>query len=89
MVHSLISAFRLSAVENQDGSKALQVLKPIEATQKDLLVYHNRDYLDYVLDPQNSSDYNANAAMITAEFGLEDVSGFVDAIKFCSRDVHN
>ena len=77
LVHSLISAFRLSAFENQGGSKALQVLKPIEATKKDLSAYHSRDYLDYVLDPKNSSGHSASATVITAEFGLEDVSGLL------------
>ena len=77
LVHSLISAFRLSAFENQGGSKALQVLKPIEATKKDLSAYHSRDYLDYVLDPKNSSGHSASDTVITAEFGLEDVSGLL------------
>lgn len=85
LVHSLISAFRLSAIENLDGSKALQVLKPIEATQKDLSAYHGRDYLDYVLDPKSSSGHNFGATRITAEFGLEDVSSLMSI--FCNGNV--
>lgn len=82
LVHSLISAFRLSAIKNLDGSKALQVLKPIEATQKDLSAYHGRDYLDYVLDPKSSSGHHFGATRITAEFGLEDVSSLMSI--FCN-----
>lgn len=76
LVHSLISAFRLTSIEHSNGQMRLQVLKPTQASDKDLYVYHSRDYIDYVLDAANSgrSDTLADSELeVTAEFGLEDV----------------
>jgi len=71
LVHALISAFRLSSLEAPQGHKLLQFLRPVPASFKDLSVYHSRDYLEHVLDADQSSGSDVSA-VVTAEFGLED-----------------
>lgn len=68
MVHSLISSIGLMSTEFSD-TKRIQVINPSRATYKELAFYHDRDYLDFVLDPTNSTNSEGNS-----EFGLEDVS---------------
>ena len=83
MVHALISAFRLSSLE---GQRLLQIFKPGQASLKDLSVYHSRDYLDYVLDAENSASSPDGLTEVTAEYGLEDVN--LMNIHIISRNTH-
>ncbi|TFK66344.1 histone deacetylase complex protein [Pluteus cervinus] len=64
MVHSLVSSLGLLSAPHR-----AQVINPTCATYKDLATYHSRDYLDYVLNPQNSQDSDAPTSSI---FGIED-----------------
>lgn len=57
MVHSLAASLGLFS--------QMKMIKPIRASYKDLQVYHSRDYLDFVLNPQGEITSNA-------QFGLED-----------------
>ena len=69
LVHSLISAFDVQSLALPDGQKCIKFRRPRRATNKELLAYHTRDYLDYALNPSN--DYEDLSKV--AEFGLEDV----------------
>lgn len=68
LVHSLVLELGLLSA----GTPGLQLVAPTRASYKDLAVYHSRDYLDFVLNPQNSSraDGGVDAGF---EFGLQDV----------------
>jgi len=71
----------LSSLEAPQGHKLLQFLRPVPASFKDLSVYHSRDYLEHVLDADQSSGSDVSA-VVTAEFGLEDVSLEKNILKF-------
>lgn len=75
MVHSLISSIGLMTAEFSD-TKRIQVINPARATYKELALYHDRDYLDFVLDPNNSTNSERNN-----KFGLEDVRDFVSFLQ--------
>lgn len=75
MVHSLISSIGLMTAEFSD-TKRIQVINPARATYKELALYHDRDYLDFVLDPNNSTNSERNN-----NFGLEDVRDFVSFLQ--------
>jgi hypothetical protein len=64
----------LSSLEAPQGYKLLQFLRPVRASFKDLSVYHSRDYLEHVLDTDQYSGSLHGSAVVTTEFGLEDVS---------------
>ncbi|KAF8839677.1 arginase deacetylase [Paxillus ammoniavirescens] len=68
LVHSLVSALGVLSLVTLDHQKCFKVLRPRRATQRDLLSYHTRDYLEYTLDP--SSNYGDQAQI--SKFGLED-----------------
>jgi hypothetical protein len=72
LVHSLVSALGVLSLVTLDHQKCFKVLRPRRATQKDLLSYHTRDYLEYALNP--SSDYGDQAQI--SKYGLEDVRTF-------------
>ncbi|KAF9459125.1 histone deacetylase complex protein [Collybia nuda] len=66
MVHSLVSSMGLMSTEFS-STKRIQIINPTRATYKELALYHDRDYLDFVLDPVNSSNLGGDGG-----FGLED-----------------
>ncbi|KAF9237538.1 hypothetical protein BU15DRAFT_48618 [Melanogaster broomeanus] len=68
LVHSLVSALGILSLTSGDDRKCFKVLRPRRATQRELLAYHTRDYLEYALSP--SSDYEDQAQ--ATKFGLED-----------------
>jgi histone deacetylase 8 len=72
----------LSSLEAPQGHKLLQFLRPVRASFKDLSVYHSRDYLEHVLDTNWSYGSLGGSAIVTAEFGLEDVSLGGNILKF-------
>ncbi|KAG8940117.1 hypothetical protein FRC03_005774 [Tulasnella sp. 419] len=80
LVHSLVKSFGFFKPSEKDPpiKNTLIFLKPVPATQKDLLVYHDQDYLDKVLSPVSQEDASVSQKGSTdsdnAEFGLEDVS---------------
>lgn len=50
------------------------MVRPRKASAKELGVYHNRDYLDYVLDPNAGADEEGNEGeRVRGSFGLEHV----------------
>jgi histone deacetylase 8 len=55
------------------NTRRLQVVNPGRATYKDLAIYHSRDYLDFVLDPKNSTRELSSNSDEANDFGLEDV----------------
>jgi histone deacetylase 8 len=57
------------------STKRIQIVKPGRAEPKNLLAYHSRDYVDFVLDPRNSdsSISEEEEDINVAEFGLQDV----------------
>ena len=69
-MHGLISAMGIISPEFM-AAKLMQIINPTKATYKDLAMYHSREYLDFVLDPENSR-YEASPKN---DFGLEDVRG--------------
>ena len=49
----------------------LRVIPPTPADIKDLTVYHDRDYVDFIMDPVNASQESVEPRR--AEFGIEEV----------------
>jgi hypothetical protein len=83
MVHSLVSS--LGLLENgpaAHGTPQIQVIKPARASYKDLALYHSRDYLDFVLNPENSSTDDTEDAPMSQniDFGLQDVGPNVHSL---------
>ncbi|CAA7268505.1 unnamed protein product [Cyclocybe aegerita] len=73
IVHSLVNALGLMKPSHLN-SRPLQVVTPRRATHKDLAVYHTRDYLAVVLDPNNATapENDEERSSVNSEFGLED-----------------
>ena len=67
MVHSLISKLGLLS-QTLSQRRRISVVEPRRATKDELCIYHDEDYVDYVLGSgQNETEDSA------AEFGIEDV----------------
>lgn len=49
----------------------LCVVPPIPADQTALTMYHDKDYVDFILEPHKSSDQSEDSRC--AEFGIEEV----------------
>ncbi|KAF8656535.1 hypothetical protein AX16_002499 [Volvariella volvacea WC 439] len=71
MVHSLINSLGLLS-PNYSSSRRIQVITPRKATYRELISYHSREYMDYILDPENASRTHASRIESDVEFGLED-----------------
>lgn len=71
-MHALVNAMGLMSPEFSN-TRQIQLVNPGRATYKDLAVYHSRDYLDFVLDPENSTRGVSGNSDETNDFGLEDV----------------
>ncbi|KAJ3544827.1 hypothetical protein NM688_g5698 [Phlebia brevispora] len=69
VVHSLIKQLGLLSPENFCET-SLRLIPPIPAQHNDLTVYHDRDYVDFILDSGNSSDASEDPRH--AEFGIEE-----------------
>jgi hypothetical protein len=67
VVHALVSACGMFSPD-YSPVRAIRVLKPTPADRRALCHYHTREYVDYVLAPQNHQE-----SVQTREFGLEDV----------------
>ncbi|KAG0706890.1 hypothetical protein DFH29DRAFT_898822 [Suillus ampliporus] len=68
LVYSLIHAYGLLTTCTDQTPQRFLVVRPRPAGEKELLVYHTHDYLDYAM--AQSSD--AQNLLIASEFGLED-----------------
>lgn len=53
-----------------DGA-SMQSVVPTPAQRRDLTVYHDPDYVDFVLSPQNHSESSEDPRR--SEFGIEEV----------------
>ncbi|KAG8885744.1 hypothetical protein FRB98_001656 [Tulasnella sp. 332] len=79
LVHSLASAFGIFKDDESTWKYPIRVTKPIPATRAELLAYHDKEYLDAVLEhSESSSNARAQSGAITSpssslnDFGLED-----------------
>jgi len=81
LVYSLIHAYGLLTTchGTDKTSRRFVVVRPRPAGEKELLAYHTRDYLEYVM--ARSSD--AQNLLIASEFGLEDVRSILDLSLCC------
>lgn len=77
LVYSLVHAYGLLATCTGQESQRFLVVRPRPAGQKELLAYHTRDYLEYVMN--QSSD--AQNLLEASEFGLEDDCPMFHGIK--------
>ena len=75
-MHSLVKAYGLLETHNDrtdgDGAPAykLQLLRPIQAEVKDLIAYHDREYIEHILGSRTKS---APKHEVDSEYGLEEV----------------
>ncbi|KAI0045924.1 Arginase/deacetylase [Auriscalpium vulgare] len=69
LVHSLITC--LGLMRSTDRA-SVEVLRPPLATVRELCAYHDRDYVDQLLEPVSSSEHVATTVNSNKEFGLED-----------------
>jgi hypothetical protein len=79
-VHALVSAlglFRVNQTQGEDDGyhRNLKVTPPTPGTEKDLLVYHDREYVAWLLNKdQNAETSSTSANHATMQhFGLEEV----------------
>ena len=75
-VHTLVQKLGLLNTTASNTHRPLQVIKPRPATTTELCLYHDKDFIDFVLDPsQHSSTAESGPALeeTRAEFGIEDV----------------
>lgn len=70
LVHSLVKQLGLLTPDWSDEASA-QLFAPIPAQRRDLTVYHDPDYVDFVLSSQNHSDLLEDPRR--SEFGIEEV----------------
>ncbi|KAF9003406.1 histone deacetylase 8 [Cyathus striatus] len=72
IVHSLVSSLGLMKSDFSQARR-IQAVNPRRATRKELSAYHTREYLDFILDPNNSNTSSADALAYEtiAELGLE------------------
>ncbi|KAF7291897.1 Hist-deacetyl domain-containing protein [Mycena indigotica] len=70
VVHTLARSLGLYA-RDFSSKRALVLVPPQKAEPADLIIYHTREYLDFVLDPDNAEQNSHNAAAKT-EYGLEE-----------------
>ncbi|KAI0819455.1 histone deacetylase complex protein [Trametes gibbosa] len=70
LVHTLVKAYGLLSPETNSADhrhSVLQVLPPPPADMRELAAYHDRDYLEYILDTHDLSKEDMNT-----EYGLEE-----------------
>ncbi|KAI0056362.1 Arginase/deacetylase [Artomyces pyxidatus] len=67
LVHALVTSLGLT--RSTESGASIAVLRPSPATQKDLAVYHDREYVQFLLDPASAE---GTEDMQSVEFGLED-----------------
>ncbi|KAH9939186.1 histone deacetylase 8 [Amylocystis lapponica] len=70
LVHSLVKSFGI--LGHIDENARLQVLRPLRAEQRDLLSYHTRDYIDFVLDSEKTSPLSEGSSLQHVEYGIEE-----------------
>jgi hypothetical protein len=76
LVHSLVKAYGLLSPQSSPRAR-MRVVPPTPADDGALAMYHSRAYLDFILDPRNSSGGDESARDRDpryAEFGIEEVS---------------
>ncbi|EPQ53489.1 histone deacetylase complex protein [Gloeophyllum trabeum ATCC 11539] len=71
IVHSLINALGLLSHNQDQEMLPIRVVKPVPAQYDDLAAYHTRDYLEFILDPKNSSGAVVEQDDVL-EYGMED-----------------
>lgn len=71
MVHTLAKAYGLLSLPELESNigAILTVLRPIPADTKELSAYHDRDYLEFVLNSNRASEEEE----LNAEYGIEEV----------------
>lgn len=70
-MHALISKLGLLSKSNYN---AVQVIPPFPATERELCVYHDSEYISFVLNPANSRrNADGDKEQEFENFGLEDV----------------
>ncbi|KAK7676230.1 hypothetical protein QCA50_020810 [Cerrena zonata] len=73
LVHTLIKELGLLASSEGDLHTRLQPLRPTPASVTDLALYHDRDYLEYVLNPKHfNAEWSPIDSAKAAEFGIEE-----------------
>jgi len=70
LVHTLVKELGFLS-SSSSFPRSLSPLRPVPASMADLSVYHTRDYLDFVLNPDNHKEPNDHSQS-SAEFGLEE-----------------
>ena len=89
-VHALVNKLGLlggSSIQRVGGNEGTpkryaKPIRPRYATKKELCQYHDEEYIDYVLNPQNSgisSSSTSNGAAAT--YGIEDVFTFSPSLR--------
>lgn len=74
LVHSLVKSYGLLS-PGASSEANIRLMPPVPADRDALAMYHSNGYLDFILDPQNSSgDASASAGDDGrhAEFGVEE-----------------
>ena len=67
LVHTLVKQFGLLA-SNYSSSSKLQVVHPTPADLRDLTAYHDREFIEHLMDDQVNSGGSGGS-----EYGLEEV----------------
>lgn len=75
-MHGLITA--LGLLRRPSGTSEslshVEVLRPPLATREELAIYHDQDYVDYLLSAENHSSLsNPTSSQAVIDFGLEEV----------------
>ncbi|OCH87067.1 histone deacetylase complex protein [Obba rivulosa] len=71
LVHSLVSHYKLLSSQGNTEDAVVQVVEPTPTSDKELAAYHDRAYLEFILDEKNMTASSEDDPRY-AEFGLED-----------------
>ncbi|KAI0367212.1 histone deacetylase complex protein [Pilatotrama ljubarskyi] len=72
LVHTLVKAYGLLTAEQRGAPKhdsIVRLIAPVPADMKELSAYHDRDYLQFILDP---TQHLSAGSQDKAEYGLEE-----------------
>ena len=87
LVHTLIKELGLFTSPDGDSRTRLQPQRPSPASATDLGLYHDREYLEYVLNPKHfGTEGDPIDSKKAAEYGIEEVS-LLSTRAFVCRDV--